>query len=92
MSGVGKCGSIGSPLLVVRRGFGYYGLQGCSGVVDSGEDLVSRPLPYEWGGVLVPGFDPGVDRFSQFVDGVERAVREPFAGQDREPAFDQVQP
>ena len=53
---------IGALMLVVRRGFKYRVLEGCSGASDRFEDFVGGLVPDERCGVVVPVFDPGVER------------------------------
>ena len=48
--------------------------------------------PREGFGVLVPVVGPGVDGFGEVGDGAEAVSGEGFAGEDREPGFDEVEP
>src|SRR4051794_30988636 len=58
--------------LVVRRGFGLVG-EGCSSSADFGEDLFGWLLPDERFGIVVPVFDPDLDRVDELVNAVEGA-------------------
>jgi hypothetical protein len=48
--------------------------EGGSSSLDFGEDLVGGGLPDEGLEVVVPVFDPGLDRFDELVDAVEGAA------------------
>jgi hypothetical protein len=48
--------------------------------------------PDEWLGVLVVGFDEGIDVLAELGDGSERGAVQRLSLQDREPDFDLVEP
>src|ERR1700757_579634 len=48
--------------------------------------------PFEWAGGLVGGFDESVDVGLEFVERIERGTSERFAGEDRKPDLDLVEP
>ena len=73
---------------MVCRGFVWGGL--CS--AGFGGDVFGGFGPGEWLGVLVPVGCPGVDGVGEVGDGVEAVVFEGFAGEDREPGLDEVEP
>jgi hypothetical protein len=48
--------------------------------------------PDEWSGVLVVGFDEGIDMLAKLGDGCEGGAVQGLALQDREPDIDLVEP
>ena len=46
--------------------------------------------PDEWLGVLVVGFDEGIDVLAELGDGSERGAVQRLSLQDREPDFDRL--
>src|SRR4051812_45461190 len=72
-AGRGPGGGPALPPLMVRRGFGLVG-EGCSSSADFGEDLFGWLLPDERFGIVVPVFDPDLDRVDELVNAVERAA------------------
>ena len=77
--------------LVVCRGLAC-AVEGGSGSLDFGVDLFCCFGPAQRFGVGVPVGCPLFDDVVEVGDAGERAVLEGFAGEDREPAFDEVRP
>lgn len=60
--------------------------------LDGGEDLVGGFDPLVWGGVLVVGFDEGVDVGFQFCGGTMYAALQLLSCQLSKPPLDLIDP
>jgi hypothetical protein len=62
------------------------------GALDAGEDLIGVLGPGERLEVVVPVVDDRADGLGELADRGERAAPDGLAGDDREEAFDEVEP